>query len=373
MPRPKDRPVLFEVVKREEMDRGAAARPPGPSPWRSLLTATSRLVHRGGSESAADAATPEGAVPRPDAAPAARPESPPARSASTVDTPARSGVTPRVVVAPRVPAPSDAARVRSPLRYESGRFQLEFGWIGLSGGLLALLLVLLVAFQAGSRFSGQPAAGPADGKLEAARAAPPNERVTNLPEAERRSSGRRVATPPRGDEKSRKLAESSERKAVESTERRPPEKPEEKPAAGSDKAAAAPEGGGANPPAEPARGSEPVAAPPAASANDVNESGVRERGYHYLIVQHFPKSKLDQAQQAARYLAESGVPAAIARQGSDIVVYVNQQFALEHKDKNVGQQERTRLEDTRRRVRELGRTYARKGGYAFDQCYADKY
>ncbi|MCG3127536.1 MAG: hypothetical protein CHACPFDD_02398 [Phycisphaerae bacterium] len=374
MPRPKDRPVLFEVVKREEMNRGAEARPPGPSPWRSLLSATSRLVRPGASETPTEPRTPDEPAQRTDGpAPAAsRTDAPTSRSTAAVSAPARPSLTPRAVAAPRASGAADASRVRSPLRYAAGRFQLEFGWIGLSGALLALLLLLLVAFQAGARFAGGSPAGAADGKLEAARAAPPNESVTHLPEAERRPAGRRIATPPRNDDKARRPAVSAERRANESAERKPPEKPEDKSAAPAEKPAATPDPGAPNAPAEPPRASDATAGPPAATA-DVSESAVRERGYHYLIVQHFPKSKLDQAQQAARYLAEAGVPAAIARQGSDIVVFVNQQFALEHKDKNVGQQERARLEETRRRVRELGKAYARKGGYAFDQCYADKY
>ncbi len=140
MPRPKDRPVLFEVVKREEMNRGAEARPPGPSPWRSLLSATSRLVRPGASETPTEPRTPDEPAQRTDGpAPAAsRTDAPTSRSTAAVSAPARPSLTPRAVAAPRASGAADASRVRSPLRYAAGRFQLEFGWIGLSGALLAM-------------------------------------------------------------------------------------------------------------------------------------------------------------------------------------------------------------------------------------------
>jgi len=87
------------------------------------------------------------------------------------------------------------------------------------------------------------------------------------------------------------------------------------------------------------------------------------RGYHYVVVQHFPKRRRDHAEKAAQFLMEHGLPCALLP-GPDIRLVIAEPFLIRQDDKEAAARERRRGEEMVRRVKELGKLY-RRHGYSF--------
>lgn len=281
MVRAKDRPILFEVVRRKKPLRGA-----GPS--RAPVVAETV----------------------PDIAPSLR-------------------LKPSGLAEPEAVRTVSADASVPAFRFSEGRLHVSLGWVGLTGWGIGLLVLVLVVFQGGLRYAGKPSnqLTSDDPALSAALRGPADPSVLDLPESERRTGSGRIATPPPSDA-GRTTANNAENRS---------------------------------------RAATPTRKPPAAP------KVVRKKGYHYLIIQHFPQSKLSAAKAARDYLVENGVPCAVLRTRDDHVLIARQGFLIEQADVAAGRADRKRRDALKRRIIELGKAYNRIGGYRFAECYSKKY
>jgi hypothetical protein len=100
-----------------------------------------------------------------------------------------------------------------------------------------------------------------------------------------------------------------------------------------------------------------------------------QKGYHYVVVQHFNKDRQQpDAIAAAKFLRDNGVPCAILP-GADLRLVATQPFLINQTDAAAGRNERARADRLLERIRQLGQQYNKdllkqgKKGYAFSQCY----
>jgi len=92
-------------------------------------------------------------------------------------------------------------------------------------------------------------------------------------------------------------------------------------------------------------------------------------GYHYVFIQFFPKSKINDARAAAAFLQQNGLPCAIQSASADIRLVATEPFLLSDDDVATRQREKQRCDQLMQRIKQLGKEYARTGGgYVFDQC-----
>lgn len=97
---------------------------------------------------------------------------------------------------------------------------------------------------------------------------------------------------------------------------------------------------------------------PAEPPPDAAPQPTLESGHHYVLVQYFPKSRRQHAQDAARFLRSEGVECTVIAAPSDLRLFATKRFS------SAGA-----AEGLIRQVRELGRQYARAGGgYDFAGC-----
>ncbi len=101
-----------------------------------------------------------------------------------------------------------------------------------------------------------------------------------------------------------------------------------------------------------------------------------QRGYHYVVVQHFNKKRQPaNAYAAAEFLQANGVACATLT-GADIRVIATEQFLINQTDATSARRERNRAEQLKRRIRQLGQQYNKelqkqgKKGYTFSECYS---
>lgn len=92
-----------------------------------------------------------------------------------------------------------------------------------------------------------------------------------------------------------------------------------------------------------------------------------QRGYSYVVVQHFPKRKAADAQAAALYLRDKGIPCAIWND-KDIQLIAVEPFDTGNADASVRKRASQRAESLMRNIRELGKTYFKTGRYDFKGC-----
>lgn len=223
---------------------------------------------------------------------------------------ARSGAAPR------------RSRLAPAVRYHAGRFVIRTGWYGIGGTLAGLIIALLLAYEVGARTAARPAAA-ADGLSEIL-AQPPDPSVLIVPESERRAGGRRIAPPADAPEAAVAAAD-----------------PDEKPATGESTSAARPV--------------------------------VRQKGRHYVVVQHFPPARLRDAEAAAEFLSSRGVACGVVSEGADVRVVALDGFLIDQEDPAASRAEQRRCDELKAEIRRLGKEYARTAGYAFEQCRERKY
>lgn len=209
-----------------------------------------------------------------------------------------------------------------PIRINEGRVRLDLGWPGLVVAAVLLIFVGWVIFDAGRRTTPEPPAGgvAADdpfadfagnpvGDLEG------GERLVNQEELE-------AEGPPRA-----------------LTER------------------------------QPERDAQAEGPPPPAPAPNFKLQG----GHTYLVIQHFRKSRREDALRALKYLLEHGIKAVVL-EGADYQLLAADSFLLNQKDPGAAAAAKSRLAELKRKVKELGKEYAREGGgYAFEQAYERTY
>jgi hypothetical protein len=100
-----------------------------------------------------------------------------------------------------------------------------------------------------------------------------------------------------------------------------------------------------------------------------------QKGYHYVVVQHFSKNRQQaDAIAAAKFLRDNGVPCATLP-GADIRLVATQPFLVNQTNAAAARNERDRADRLLERIRQLGQQYNKdllkqgKKGYAFSQCY----
>ena len=100
-----------------------------------------------------------------------------------------------------------------------------------------------------------------------------------------------------------------------------------------------------------------------------------QKGYHYVVVQHFNKNRQQaDAIAAARFLRDNGVPCATLP-GADIRLVATQPFLVNQTNAAAARNERDRADRLLERIRQLGQQYNKdllkqgQKGYTFSQCY----
>jgi hypothetical protein len=224
-----------------------------------------------------------------------------------------------------VPTPGGSADSAVPgrargFRFVKRRFWLNLGWPGLLGAAGVIVVVLWLAYAFGLKLTGSQAptratspGGHTAGKLPTPGGAPAPDH--------RPAPGESVVTPNQPS-------------------------PTTRPAA-----------------------AEHSAEPPAPAA----EAFTWKPGYHYIVIQHFRKSEEEAAKEAYRFLEANKVPAVITR-GADFQLIAREPFLLKQDDAQARAAEDKRCEDLKRRIKELGKEYAKrqraakKPEYTFDQA-----
>lgn len=302
----KNRPVMYEVISQARGAREAAAQRRAP------------LVGGGASPPAASGAA-AGAV---------------------------SGAADAIV------APVAASAASPAVRMSGGKIVLRLGWPELTVAGVLLASLLGGAFYAG--YSARSAAQRSeDSKVNtlsgdfsrepAPAAHPPGESAPLRPRDSRES---RSAAPPKPDVNP---------KGGDAGVALPPKKGDD----GSRKPDAGADGAG-----ESAKGGAPDAAD---GANAASEKHVFQEGYHYLVIQYFPKSRSAAARQAADFLTGKGVAVVVVRRGEDYCLVATEPFLIDDRTQT-GKQERTRCEALKKTILEAGKEYQKTGGYDFKGC-----
>lgn len=109
---------------------------------------------------------------------------------------------------------------------------------------------------------------------------------------------------------------------------------------------------------------QPPTGAPAPAAAPAPEEVDLLRGYHYVVVQYFPISKQQAADDAAWYLMQNGVPCAILA-GKDLRLIASEGFLIRQDDARAGRREQQRADRLVTRIKELGKAYRLQGGYDF--------
>lgn len=243
---------------------------------------------------------------------------------------------------------SDADRAQA-LEYRDGRIYLSLGWPELLIGVVILAVLLVIAYQMGTRHSNEPPQARTPG-IPANPDGPSNanasaNHATDRPKSdadEMKSSARRIEplrTTPRGEVATPAKPEDRV-KEVEKDAPRETLKP--------DNSASPP------PPAP-----EVKSAPPA-----VEESFKPQKGKWYVAVQYFPSNRRGEAEKAAEYLRENSIQCVVLQSGRDHKVVATEAFDDPRRSKDAQRQ----IDQFKKRITELGRAYNLKSGYSFSKC-----
>lgn len=250
---------------------------------------------------------------RSEAEEAARPARAPERSRRE---PVRAAAT-VVPTCPRAEEPQLQPRLPV-VRMTDRGVAIQLGWTGCAVLAIGTLCVLAVTFGAGSRYARETSTGDTDNQAGLA-----GESASGADPADgRRTAGTSVAVPPR----SRAIDANRARGAAQRPERR-----------------------------------------------ETRPFDAR-KGYSYIVAQYFPKSKLQDARNAAVFLRSRGVACAVERGSKDIRLIATEPFLIDQKDAAKRKREKRRAEDLQKQIRRIGKEYTRTGGrYAFDQCPLKKF
>ncbi len=307
----KNRPVLFEVSRRMQLSKPSARTRPTITPA---------------------AAPPRGA---PDDSPPTLPLPRPARSSEPV----------------------------SPLRLRGSGYEVSLEWPGLAllGGILLLLLIFTFYLGTLMGGGGAPIDSTATGGGEAT--------ITSGKEPQTERDGlsrRRVATPVGGAGAAGAQPEVKEQRAPTAEQ---PDKPSPAQPGAADLArgAADPANAERDDSAKSDLSSEVIPPPEASPAPAVVDL---KPGYSYVVVQHFRRTKEQDAHAAAEYLQANGIAVALLPSASEIRLIAIEGFWTNQRSADAARRERDRMQKLRTKVRELGKQY--EGGYAFDQAYEMK-
>lgn len=96
-----------------------------------------------------------------------------------------------------------------------------------------------------------------------------------------------------------------------------------------------------------------------------------EKGKHYIQIQCFAIDRDVDADHAARFLIDNGVPVAKMVRPKDIVLYVRDTFSITGESAATARAERARAEDWKKRIKALGLRYTREKKGLYDFRFAD--
>ena len=221
--------------------------------------------------------------------------------------------------------PDEMAKASPGIQVVDERVHFALSWPAIAMVLAAVVVALAVSFHAGTRY-GQRTSTPADGEaahLVADQSAGASAEDPRAAANEPRSGARAIppATPPASAE-------------------------------------------GSTPARTPGRPAPREQQPPRAEL---------QAGQHYVFIQYFRKTRMENAQAAAAFLRANGLPCTIQRARDDIRLIATEPFKLDTEDAATRQREKQRCEEIKRRIKQLGEEYRRSGGgYAFDQCREQK-
>lgn len=98
------------------------------------------------------------------------------------------------------------------------------------------------------------------------------------------------------------------------------------------------------------------------------------KGNQYVIIQHFPKRDRKAAENAREFLQSNGLDCAVDVRKNEFRLIATQPFVFDAKDARAKRRAAQEAErGVIKRVKELGKQYARDHGYAFDQAYLSRY
>jgi hypothetical protein len=223
-------------------------------------------------------------------------------------------------------------RLRS-FRVQDGRLHLSLGWPELTIAVVLALCLLVVAFQAGThvgRDATSDAAGPP---------LPTNPGAAGIGE--------------------------------------PPDAPVDEPGNDGDLLPQRqPRGHVAVPPARPGEssGASPKRSDaPSGKPEEASRPEFTPRpGLWYVIIQHFRRSEGDAAEKAATFLRSNGVACEIVHRASEHVLIASEPFNLGLKGAELDAVTQ-RLDQFKKRIKALGRTYSVTGGYSFAELKEQKF
>lgn len=98
-----------------------------------------------------------------------------------------------------------------------------------------------------------------------------------------------------------------------------------------------------------------------------------QKGKHYLHIQHFPKKARQAALAAHAFVNAQGIKASLIDAPAELRLVADEPFSIDQKDRRAGAAEKRRCEDLKKRVRDIGRQYAKQAGYFFDQAFERRY
>lgn len=261
------------------------------------------------------------------------------------EQPPPAGVTPIRVTAER---PSWEVLIPR-VSYEAAGGQIRVGMNAAAAIAIGVVLVVLLfaAFQFGRSFAASPAA-PNNGPKPA----------TGPTTAEKSN----VATPP-----------STGDTGKVHTPNRPADEPEQRPSGvvpptRRDNVNPRPDSADAEKPQPEKTPSSTNAEAPKVSAEPPGTTFELKKGYHYLVIQHFRKTDMETADAAARFLIANGVPCAVQNMKADIRVLATDTFLIANQKEPIRKEQQDRANDLIRKVKQLGKEFAKTHGYAFDQC-----
>lgn len=123
-----------------------------------------------------------------------------------------------------------------------------------------------------------------------------------------------------------------------------------------------------NPPDPPDR-ARTTPPPPAPDPEPAQWDATLQKGRHYVVVAHYRKVDLPQAQDAAAFLQQRGIQCVIHEIKNAYMVVATQPFLINQKDTAARKAQQARADEFKRKIKALGKEHSRGSGNAFDQCY----
>ena len=100
-----------------------------------------------------------------------------------------------------------------------------------------------------------------------------------------------------------------------------------------------------------------------------------KKGHHYIVIQHFYPKHHKTARAAARFMRKEGLACIVVTRRADIELVATTSFMFRQQDAEARAAERRHCDVLKTRIREIGKRFSKaqraagKPEYAFEQCY----